>query len=148
MPSAASSIADKVDSVFLYITGLTAFALVAITGVMVYFVFRYARKRGERAKDIEGNTWLEIAWTAIPAALFLTMFYYGWTNYRYIRDVPPVSKRIEALTPGRAHRRRRRTGASRRRRDASCSAAEILWRASGCAPRAPACSCVLRARGP
>jgi cytochrome c oxidase subunit 2 len=84
----ASSAAGKVDSVFLFIVALCAIALFFITFLMVYFVIKYSKKRHPRGVDIEGNTWLEIAWTVTPTVLFLVMFYYGWTNYEYEREVP------------------------------------------------------------
>ncbi|MGE5488365.1 MAG: cytochrome c oxidase subunit II [bacterium] len=84
----ASDIAGTVDNVFLYILALSVIFLVFITGVMIYFAVRYNRKRHPRGEDIEGSTWLEVAWTAIPTVLFLTMFVYGWTNYSYMRSVP------------------------------------------------------------
>ena len=84
----ASDIASKVDSVFLYIFVLSAAFLVFITGLMITFVFKYSRKRGAKARDIEGHLGLEVTWTLIPLVLFLSMFYFGWTNYRSMRAVP------------------------------------------------------------
>lgn len=84
----ASSVSDKVDAVFLYISALTIAFLVFITFVMIYFVVRYRRSSGAQGHDIHGHTALELAWTGIPLVLFLSMFYYGWTNYRYLREVP------------------------------------------------------------
>jgi cytochrome c oxidase subunit 2 len=84
----ASSAAGNVDSVFLFIVTLCAIALFFITFLMVYFVIKYGKKRHPKGVDIEGNTWLEIAWTVTPTVLFLVMFYYGWTNYEYERNVP------------------------------------------------------------
>lgn len=84
----ASSAAGKVDAVFLYILVLSVVFLVFITSLMVYFVIKYNKKRHPKGKDIEGNTWLEIIWTVVPTLLFLTMFYYGWTNFNYMRNVP------------------------------------------------------------
>jgi cytochrome c oxidase subunit 2 len=55
---------------------------------MIYFVVRYRRSSGAKGQDIHGHTALELAWTGIPLVLFLSMFYYGWTNYRYLREVP------------------------------------------------------------
>jgi cytochrome c oxidase subunit 2 len=55
---------------------------------MIYFLVRYRRKPGAQPKDIEGNVALEVAWTLVPLGLFLSMFYYGWTNYEYLRRVP------------------------------------------------------------
>lgn len=93
----ASDMAARVDSVFLYIFALSAGFLVFITGLMVYFVFRYSRKRGARAKDIEGHAGLEVAWTVIPLVLFLSMFYFGWTNFRAMRAAPGDALVVKAV---------------------------------------------------
>jgi cytochrome c oxidase subunit 2 len=88
MLGGASTGSEKVDQVFLFITALSVAFLIAITAVMIYFVIRYRRSRGAKPEDIEGHLGLEVAWTLIPLGLFLTMFYYGWTNYQYLRKVP------------------------------------------------------------
>jgi cytochrome c oxidase subunit II len=91
----ASSAAGRVDSVFLFIVVLSAAFLVFITATLIYFVIKYSRKRHPKGEDIEGNKWLETAWTLIPTALFLLMFVYGWTNFRYMREVPREAMVIE-----------------------------------------------------
>ena len=91
----ASSAAGRVDSVFLFILVLCVAFLVFITLALIYFVFKYSRKRHPRGKDIEGNLWLEIVWTAVPTVLFLVMFFFGWTNYNYMRQVPRDAMVIE-----------------------------------------------------
>lgn len=84
----ASSAAGRVDAVFLFFLVLCAAFLFLITATLIYFVFKYSRKKNPRVKDIEGNIWLELAWTIIPTLLFLVMFVYGWTNFSYMREVP------------------------------------------------------------
>jgi len=84
----ASTAAGGVDAVFLYIVALSVAFLLLITLLMVYFVIKYSRKRHPRGEDIEGHAGLEVAWTVIPTLLFLTMFYFGWTNYDYMRSAP------------------------------------------------------------
>jgi cytochrome c oxidase subunit 2 len=91
-----SSIADRVDSVFLFIFILSVLFLVFITFLMIYFAIRYSRERNPKAEDIEGHTGLEIAWTVIPLVLFLIMFYFGWTNFEYMRNPPRDAMVIEA----------------------------------------------------
>jgi cytochrome c oxidase subunit 2 len=93
----ASDVAGTVDNVFFYILALSVIFLILITGVLIYFVFKYNRKRHPKGEDIEGNTWLEVAWTAIPTVLFLTMFFYGWTNYGYMRSVPRNAMEITVI---------------------------------------------------
>jgi cytochrome c oxidase subunit 2 len=96
MNQAATS-AERVDSVFLFVFALSAAFLVFITGLMIYFVWRYSRKRHPKAESIEGHAWLEITWTAIPLALFLLMFYYGWTEFSYTRNPPRDAMAVEVL---------------------------------------------------
>ena len=93
----ASTSAQRADSVFLFVFALSVAFLVGITAVMIYFVIRYSKKRHPKAEQIEGNTWLEITWTAIPLILFLTIFYYGWTNYAYMSNAPRDSMVVKAL---------------------------------------------------
>jgi len=84
----ASTAADRVDAVFLAITAVCVVFLIFITSLMVYFVIKYNKKRHPKGEDIEGNTGLEIVWTVTPTILFLVMFYFGWTNFDYERNVP------------------------------------------------------------
>ncbi len=96
LPGQASTAADKVDAVFLFILALSVAFLIFITGAMVLFVIRYSRKRHPKGEDIEGHTGLEIAWTLIPLVLFLTMFYFGWTNFEYMRNAPRDAMVVKA----------------------------------------------------
>ena len=84
----ASTAAGGVDRIFLAIAGLSAAVLILITFLMIYFVIKYNRRRRPRGEDIESNTTLEIVWTVTPVVLFLGMFYFGWTNFNYMRSVP------------------------------------------------------------
>jgi cytochrome c oxidase subunit 2 len=77
--------------VFLYVLAISVLMLFLITGTMIFFVIRYSRKRNPKASQIEGNTTLEIVWTAVPLAVFLAIFYYGWTNYEYMANAPADS---------------------------------------------------------
>jgi cytochrome c oxidase subunit 2 len=56
---------------------------------MLFFVIRYHRSRAPQpTSQADGNIWLEIIWTALPAVLVLAMFYYGWSGYLALRNVP------------------------------------------------------------
>ncbi len=84
----ASVSAQKSDAVFFFVFALSVVFLVFITALMIYFVVRYSRKRHPVAEQIEGHTGLEVVWTVVPLVLFLVIFYYGWTNYEYMRQAP------------------------------------------------------------
>lgn len=93
---AASRTTGAVDDVMLYITAISLLLLVGVTVTMIYFVFKYNRKKGHKPVDIHGNIWLEIIWIGIPTLLVLTMFYYGYLGYKTIREVPEGAFEIEA----------------------------------------------------
>jgi cytochrome c oxidase subunit II len=93
----ASSAAGRVDAVFTFTVVLCAAVLIFITATLIYFVIKYNRKRHPKGEDIEGNKWLEFAWTVIPTILFLVMFVYGWTNFSYMREVPREAMVIEVI---------------------------------------------------
>ncbi|MDD5656208.1 MAG: cytochrome c oxidase subunit II [Elusimicrobia bacterium] len=84
----ASSLSVKTDRLFLASVAVCAALLMVVVFFIVYFCVRYRRSRNPEPVDVEANTALEIAWTVFPLALFLAVFYFGWTNFRYLRDVP------------------------------------------------------------
>lgn len=88
MSPAPTSHVESVDFVMLYIVGISVILLLGITAVMIYFVFKYNRKKGHKPVDIHGNVLLEIIWIAIPTLLVLSMFYFGYTSFRDIRVKP------------------------------------------------------------
>lgn len=88
MLTAAGNFAENVDNVFILILVISLVLLVGITGLMIYFVIRYNSKRNPNPTDIHGHALLEILWTVIPTFLVLGMFYFGWINFRDMRDVP------------------------------------------------------------
>ena len=81
----------SVDFAFFFIIAISVFFLVLITGLMIYFVFKYSRKRNPKAQNIHGSIPLEILWTVIPTILVLFMFYFGWTGYKEMSNIPEDS---------------------------------------------------------
>ena len=84
----ASNFVKGVDSVFLLILGISFFFLITLTVVMIYFVFRYNKKRNPVPTQFKGSVGLEILWTVIPFVLTMVMFYYGWAGYKPMRKAP------------------------------------------------------------
>lgn len=82
---------ETVDFVMLYIVGISVILLLGITAVMIYFVFKYNRKRGHKPVDIPHNTLLEVVWIAVPTLLVLSMFYFGYTGFAESRIIPENS---------------------------------------------------------
>ncbi len=85
---AASTIATKVDSAFLFILAICVVMLLLITFLMVFFVIKYRRDKNPTPTNIEGNFLLEVVWTVVPTLLVIAMFYYGWIGYREMETIP------------------------------------------------------------
>jgi len=86
---------EHVDRAFIYIIGFSLVLLLFITVLMVVFVFKYRRSKHPEPSDIRGNWVLETAWTLIPTAIALSMFYIGWSSYIGLRNVPPGAIEID-----------------------------------------------------
>jgi cytochrome c oxidase subunit 2 len=80
---------EAIDPVFMFIFGVCLVLLLGITATMVVFVIRYRRSRSpEPTSSVDSNVWLETAWIAIPCVLVMAMFFYGWSGYLSLRNVP------------------------------------------------------------
>lgn len=77
----ASETATAVDKVFFGIVGISVVLLLGITVSMIYFVFRFNRKKVDRVKNIHGNAILEAIWIVLPTVIVVGMFYYGYRGY-------------------------------------------------------------------
>lgn len=98
MNSGTSTFAQGVDTAFYLILGASVIILVGITAVMIYFLFKYNKKRHPKADtSITGNNKLEIIWTVIPTVIVLIMFYYGWAGFAPMRDVPKDAINVKAV---------------------------------------------------
>jgi cytochrome c oxidase subunit II len=84
-----------VDQAFIYILGFSIVLLLGITVTMIVFVIKYSRKRNPKPTDIRGNWKLEVIWTVVPSIIALSMFYYGWSSYTGLRNVPEGAIEIE-----------------------------------------------------
>ncbi|MDY0082664.1 MAG: cytochrome c oxidase subunit II [Ignavibacteriaceae bacterium] len=95
MFNGASNFAHDVDSLFLFTLIVSVFFLVLITGLLIYFVIKYNRKRNPKATNVHGSVKLEITWTLIPTILVLIMFWWGWKGYLKMSDIPENAMTID-----------------------------------------------------
>lgn len=93
----ASNFVQGVDTVFLIILGISFFFLIGLTVVMIFFVFKYNKKRNPKATQIEGSTTLEIIWTVVPFLLTMLMFYYGWVAWKPMQKAPKDAMEITVI---------------------------------------------------
>jgi cytochrome c oxidase subunit 2 len=80
---------EAVDKALYVIFGISGISLLGVTVAMIYFVWRYSRKRyPQPLSQKDHNVWLEITWTIIPTILVMVMFWYGWEGYLSLRRIP------------------------------------------------------------
>jgi cytochrome c oxidase subunit II len=92
----ASTFVEGVDNAFIFILGIVFFFLISITATIIYFLYRYNKKRNPVPSNIEGNNKLEVIWTVIPLILVLGMFYYGYVAWIPLKRPPDDGVRITA----------------------------------------------------
>ena len=94
----ANPTAEAVDNVLIYIFGFSLFLLLGITVATIYLVVKYRRsKYPEPTSDTHGSFWLEAVWTLLPTLIVISMFWYGWTNYVGLRNVPDGAMEVKAV---------------------------------------------------
>ncbi len=78
VPPSASSLADKVDALYFYLSGVTIFFTLLISGVLIFFVIKYRRRTPyEIPRPVAGSHKLETLWSVIPFVIAMTMFVWG-----------------------------------------------------------------------
>ena len=79
LPVAASAQAEPIDTMFNLEFTVIAVLFSLIIVLMVYSIVVFRRKRGDTsdARHVEGNTRLEVFWTAVPLATVLAFAYLG-----------------------------------------------------------------------
>jgi cytochrome c oxidase subunit 2 len=82
-PPEAAAEAKLQDDLFSLFTGLGTFIYLGVIGPFLYsLVFHRASKYDmSDGPPIEGNTWLEIVWTAVPLVLVLTLSFVSYRTY-------------------------------------------------------------------
>ena len=88
-PEQASNFAPQVDGLVLFMIGVCTFFAVLICAAVIYFFFKYHRKRrDEIGAAIHGDLRLEITWIVLPFFLLMAMFGWGAAIYVDFRRTP------------------------------------------------------------
>jgi cytochrome c oxidase subunit II len=97
-PEQASTIAPRVDGLYFYLLGVTAFFTLLIAGLILYFGIKY--RRGSRADRTppKGHFYaLELAWIVIPFLLTMVMFWWGADIYFAMARPPENALQINVV---------------------------------------------------
>ena len=77
---------------YFFITGVTAFFVVLVAALVVFFTLKFRRKHpDEVGADIHGSLVLELTWTIIPLIIAMVMFAWGTTVYFRLAKPPQDS---------------------------------------------------------
>lgn len=98
-PVAASFEAQRWDTLFTFLL-LTCTGLLALVVVpMAVFVARYRRRHpDQRATDqTDHNTWMELAWTALPLLYLVGVFTWGFYQFLDLRVSPSGAKQLRVI---------------------------------------------------
>lgn len=98
LPAAMSTGAGGIDALYDFILWFSVAFTVAITGAMLYFVWRYRRRPGVAAAETKDNTLLELSWTVPP--LFLCVALFQMSYVEYIKNATASENAIEIRVRG------------------------------------------------
>lgn len=97
-PEQASTVAGRVDSLYLFLVGVSVFFASLIFLLVIYFAIKYRRRsETEYPRPIEGDLRLELLWTIIPFGLTIVMFIWGASLYFTLARPPAGAIEIHAV---------------------------------------------------
>jgi len=94
-PKAASTLAPRVDLLYLFLVGVTLFFTLLIFAVVFYMAVRYRRARTDvdRSNPPAANHIMEIIWIVLP--LGIVLFIFAWSTDVYFDVVRAPSNALE-----------------------------------------------------
>lgn len=96
-PEAASTIAPRVDALYLFLVGLTAFMTILIATLVVVFMIKYKRRDPNSiGARIHGGMALEIIWSIIPLIIVMGIFVWATDIFFAIARPPAETMNIYA----------------------------------------------------
>ena len=96
-PEAASTIAPRVDALYLFLVGLTAFMTILIAALVVIFMIKYKRRDPNSiGARIHGGMALEIIWSIIPLIIVMGIFVWATDIFFAIARPPAETMNIYA----------------------------------------------------
>jgi cytochrome c oxidase subunit 2 len=101
LPPNLASFGGSIDGLFYVILGFTGFFFVLTEAVLVWAMWRYAARPGEKSTHTHGSHRLELAWTAVPAAILLFIALVqvpAWMEIKYPDRMPDNPAQVIGIT--------------------------------------------------
>jgi cytochrome c oxidase subunit II len=97
-PEVASTMASRVDALYLFLVGLTAFFTILIFALFVIFMVKYRRRDPDSVgARIHGGMILEVTWSVIPLLIVLGLFVWSTQLFFAISRPPAETMNIYAV---------------------------------------------------
>jgi cytochrome c oxidase subunit 2 len=84
-----------VNGTLIYILAFCALLFFLVVFLMVFFLVRYRKNRNPVPQELKASPLLEVVWIVVPTLLVTTMFIYGLTSFRFLRNAPPDSIHVK-----------------------------------------------------
>ncbi|MGH9908184.1 MAG: cytochrome c oxidase subunit II [Pyrinomonadaceae bacterium] len=100
VPPSASTLSGKVDALYFYLSGVTIFFTLLISGVLIFFVIKYRRRTPyEIPRPVAGSHKLETLWSVIPFIIAMTIF--AWGAQVFFEQSKPPKNAVEVYVVGK-----------------------------------------------
>jgi len=98
----AATFAADVDQAFWLNFWISVILGLSVILPMFYFAWKYRadKVKPEDISNVTHNTTLELAWTLIPTAMLMVLFYYGYSSMKTLRTMPAESESIVVNVEG------------------------------------------------
>ncbi len=98
LPLNLCSFGPNVDLLFYVILFVTAFFFFLTEGLLVYAMWKYIARPGQKSTYTHGSHKLEVAWTIVPAVILLIIAFsqvQAWENIKYQSRMPAPDQVFE-----------------------------------------------------
>jgi len=100
LPKDISTFGDGIDRLFYLILAITGFFFVLTEAILVYAMYRYASRPGQKASYFHGNHKLEVIWTLVPAVILLLLAVFQinvWAEVKFQKNMPAPDAKTQQL---------------------------------------------------
>jgi len=88
--SGGSPNADDINSLYKLISVVAIIVFLGVEGALIWACIKFKARKGAVAAQLHGNTRLEIAWTAIPAAILVFLVVFTFFKLPAIKNPAPT----------------------------------------------------------
>jgi cytochrome c oxidase subunit 2 len=99
LPPTAAEQADNIDALYWFLVVVSGIMTLLIFACIILFAWKYRRRPGLEARQIDGSTKLELTWSILPFLVMLLMFW--WGADLYVRAQQPPRDAMEVFVTGK-----------------------------------------------